>query len=171
MALKVGPPFSPLVVGRSSVVLVFYSLWLLLGGPCGTWRNRRLQLPRRKGEHQPPSGGIRYVSLVTPQVLHLTASIEYELHIASLSCPKCPSGGKHHTLDTPSDRLKLTLARSYKNLSSLTRIGLGAGAIAWGAIGLYLSDRVEEKLGYTPTEADKEALDRLTPKIHVVERE
>jgi hypothetical protein len=30
---------------------------------------------------------------------------------------------------------------------------------------------VESKLGFTPTEADKAELEKLTPKIHVVERE
>jgi hypothetical protein len=43
--------------------------------------------------------------------------------------------------------------------------------LAWGAVGLYLSDRAEEKFGFTPTEEDKAALARLTPKIHVIERE
>ncbi|RKU47225.1 hypothetical protein DL546_008451 [Coniochaeta pulveracea] len=60
--------------------------------------------------------------------------------------------------------------QAYRNLSSLTRIGVGAGIIAWATVGLYLSDSVEEKLGFTPTEADKEALDRFKPQIHVIER-
>lgn len=61
--------------------------------------------------------------------------------------------------------------RSYRNLPTVARLGVGGGFVAWGVIGLYLSDKVEEKLGYTATEEDKAALDRLTPKIHVVDRE
>lgn len=43
--------------------------------------------------------------------------------------------------------------------------------MAWGVAGLYLSDRAEEKFGYTPTEQDKTALEKLKPKIHVVDRD
>jgi len=50
------------------------------------------------------------------------------------------------------------------------RIGVGVGIIAWGAIGLYLSDRAEERYGLTPSEADKAALEKVTPKILVVDR-
>lgn len=42
--------------------------------------------------------------------------------------------------------------------------------MAWGLIGSYLSDRAEEKFGYTPTEADKAALNQMLPKVDVVER-
>lgn len=35
---------------------------------------------------------------------------------------------------------------------------------------MYLSDRAEERFGYTPSEQDKAALERMKPKIHVVER-
>ena len=53
----------------------------------------------------------------------------------------------------------------------MARLGVGGGLLAWGVVGLYFSDKVEEKLGYTPTEEDKAALDRMTPKFHAVERE
>ncbi|KEZ41082.1 hypothetical protein SAPIO_CDS7138 [Scedosporium apiospermum] len=62
------------------------------------------------------------------------------------------------------------LFQAYKNLSSTMRIGVGVGIIAWGAIGLYLSDRAEERYGLTPSEADKAALEKVTPKILVVDR-
>jgi len=55
-------------------------------------------------------------------------------------------------------------------LSSNAKLGFGVGMLAWGIVGLRLSDKAEEKLGYTPTEADKAALERLTPKIHAVSR-
>ncbi len=63
------------------------------------------------------------------------------------------------------------LARSYRNLPTLAKLGVGGGLLVWGVVGLYVSDRAEEKFGFTPTEEDKAALERLTPKIHVVERE
>jgi hypothetical protein len=61
--------------------------------------------------------------------------------------------------------------RSYRNLPTLAKLGVGGGLLAWGAIGLFLSDRAEETFGFKPTEEEKAALDRLTPKIHVVERQ
>jgi len=61
--------------------------------------------------------------------------------------------------------------KSYRRLPSRTRVGVGLGVIAWGVIGLAVSDRAEEKFGFTPTEQDKAALDRVTPKIHAVDRE
>ncbi|KAB5572364.1 hypothetical protein GE09DRAFT_1216929 [Coniochaeta sp. 2T2.1] len=64
----------------------------------------------------------------------------------------------------------MSLWRSYRNLPTMAKLGVGCGIFAWGVAGLYLSDRAEEKFGFTPTEEDKAALDRLTPKIHVVER-
>lgn len=39
-------------------------------------------------------------------------------------------------------------------------MGVGAGIIAWGAAGLYLSDRAEERLGLAPTEEDRRELRR-----------
>lgn len=65
----------------------------------------------------------------------------------------------------------LTSYRAYQNLSSKTRLGVGVGILAWGAAGLYISDAAEEKLGYTPTEKDKQELDKWTPHLTVVERE
>ena len=50
-------------------------------------------------------------------------------------------------------------------------MGVGFGIIAWGAGGLYLSDRAEDKFGYTPTDQDREDLRKMTPRIVTVDRE
>lgn len=60
--------------------------------------------------------------------------------------------------------------RSFRNLSPKARIGVGAAFLAWGTIGLYISDNAEKKLGFEPTEKDREELDAVVPKITVVER-
>jgi hypothetical protein len=60
--------------------------------------------------------------------------------------------------------------RSYRNLSPRTRIGVGIGILAWGFIGLQLSDRAEEKFGLKPTEEDKAALSQLAPRIIAVDK-
>lgn len=62
-------------------------------------------------------------------------------------------------------------SRTYRGLNFKTRLGVGAGLLIWGVIGLQFSDKAGEKLGYAPTEADKAALDKMTPKIHTVPRE
>lgn len=46
-------------------------------------------------------------------------------------------------------------------------MAVGAGFLAWGTIGLYLSDTAEKKLGMEPSEQDKAAL----PRIIAVERD
>lgn len=61
--------------------------------------------------------------------------------------------------------------RSYQNLSPRARLSVGAGLLAWGVVGLLLSERAEQKLGLTPSEEDKAALDRMLPKITVAERD
>lgn len=63
----------------------------------------------------------------------------------------------------------LTQLRAYNNLSSKTRVGLGMGIIAWGAVGLYLSDRAEEK--YEAPPEDKAVVDRYVPRVTVVEKD
>ncbi|KOS17824.1 hypothetical protein ESCO_003038 [Escovopsis weberi] len=62
------------------------------------------------------------------------------------------------------------MLKTYKNLSPRTRLGVGVAILAWGVAGLYLSDRAEERFGYTPTEQDREALRRMTPRIVSVDR-
>lgn len=43
--------------------------------------------------------------------------------------------------------------------------------LAWGAIGLQLSDRAEARYGFTPTDEDKAALAKMLPSITAVDRE
>ncbi|OTB00088.1 hypothetical protein M426DRAFT_40814, partial [Hypoxylon sp. CI-4A] len=59
--------------------------------------------------------------------------------------------------------------RTFRNLSPKTRIGVGLGLLAWGVIGLQVSDRAEERY-FKPTEEDKEALAKALPRITAVER-
>ncbi|KAL2021953.1 hypothetical protein VTK56DRAFT_6372 [Thermocarpiscus australiensis] len=65
----------------------------------------------------------------------------------------------------------MSLWQAYRGLSPKTRLAFGAGLLVWGFAGLQFSDTIAAKLGYAPTEADKAALERMTPKIHVVPRE
>ena len=62
------------------------------------------------------------------------------------------------------------LSRAFKNLDRKTRAGVGLAVITWGAVGLYLSDRAEERFGYTPTDKDQEVLRDYTPKIITVDK-
>ncbi|KAI1403402.1 hypothetical protein F4819DRAFT_484672 [Hypoxylon fuscum] len=64
----------------------------------------------------------------------------------------------------------MSLLQSFRNLSPRTRVGVGLGLLAWGAIGLQLSDRAEERYGFTPTEEDKAALAKVMPRITAVDR-
>ncbi|KFX90668.1 hypothetical protein O988_03407 [Pseudogymnoascus sp. VKM F-3808] len=48
---------------------------------------------------------------------------------------------------------------------------IGMGLLSWGAIGLYATDTAEEKLGFKPSEEEKAALQAITPRISVVDRE
>lgn len=43
-------------------------------------------------------------------------------------------------------------------------------SLSRGLAGPYVSDKVGEMFGFKPTEADKEALERIKPKIQVIER-
>ncbi|TVY19230.1 hypothetical protein LARI1_G002197 [Lachnellula arida] len=61
----------------------------------------------------------------------------------------------------------MSFIQSFRNLSPRTRMGLGVGFLAWGTIGLYISDRAEKKFGLEASERDREALPRIT----LVERE
>lgn len=63
------------------------------------------------------------------------------------------------------------IPRAYKNLSPRTRIGVGLSIIAWGLAGPYLSDAAESRLGYTPTDKDRDELERMTPRITAVDRD
>ena len=59
---------------------------------------------------------------------------------------------------------------AYKRLSPKSRLAVGVAVIAWGGVGLYISDRAEERLGYTPTEKDKADLRKYAPTITEVSK-
>jgi len=65
----------------------------------------------------------------------------------------------------------LTSPRTFKSLSPKTRISVGVAFLAWGTIGLYISDKAEKKLGLEPSEKDREALEAVVPRITLVDRE
>lgn len=60
--------------------------------------------------------------------------------------------------------------RAYKNLKPLHRAGIGAAAIAWGAAGLWLSERAGERY-FVPTEEEKARMEELRPRVTFVDRE
>ncbi|EFY93497.1 fatty acid activator Faa4, putative [Metarhizium acridum CQMa 102] len=62
------------------------------------------------------------------------------------------------------------MLKAYKNLSPKTRAGVGIGLIAWSVVGLHLSDQAEKKLGYEPSEKDKEELWKWAPKVTTVDK-
>ncbi|KAI1823108.1 hypothetical protein F4861DRAFT_347532 [Xylaria intraflava] len=64
----------------------------------------------------------------------------------------------------------MSLLQSFRNLSSKARIGVGLGLLAWGAIGLQLSDRAEERY-FKPTEEDRAALREMAPRITAIDHD
>jgi hypothetical protein len=48
---------------------------------------------------------------------------------------------------------------------------LGGGIMAYAVVGMYLTDKAEEKFNFKPTEQDREELQKVLPKIITVERE
>jgi hypothetical protein len=61
-------------------------------------------------------------------------------------------------------------ARIYKNFGLKGRLAVGFSILAWGAVGLYMSDRAEEQYGFVPSKEEKEKVDRLFPTVTVVDR-
>ncbi|GAW12126.1 hypothetical protein ANO14919_014840 [Xylariales sp. No.14919] len=59
--------------------------------------------------------------------------------------------------------------QSFRNLSPKARIGVGLGLLAWGVVGLQLSDRAEERY-FKPTDEDRDALRQMAPRITTVDR-
>jgi hypothetical protein len=47
---------------------------------------------------------------------------------------------------------------------------IGVGIMAYAGVGLFLSDKAEEKFGLTPTERDMAELREALPKITTVDR-
>ncbi|KAI9746209.1 MAG: hypothetical protein M1818_000890 [Claussenomyces sp. TS43310] len=65
----------------------------------------------------------------------------------------------------------MSLWQSFKSLSPRTRLAVGCGLLAWGVLGPYMSDAAEKKLGFEPSQRDKDNLEAATPKIRLVERD
>ena len=55
-------------------------------------------------------------------------------------------------------------------MGSRARLGFGLGVMAWGAVGLYISDQ-SEKWGMKASKEEKEVVNRMVPKITVVDNE
>ena len=64
----------------------------------------------------------------------------------------------------------LTVLRWYKGIPTRTRMLVGVGIMGYAAAAMFVTDRVEEKMGLKATEADKEELKRSMPTITVVDR-
>lgn len=56
-------------------------------------------------------------------------------------------------------------------MSPRTRLGVGLGLLAWGVVGLQLSDRAEEKYGFKASDEEKARLSQLAPRIVTVDRD
>lgn len=61
--------------------------------------------------------------------------------------------------------------RSYRNLSTRTRLLFGLGLMGYAAFGLWAEPRVERTLGMVPTEEEKEDLEKkISVRIRSVEK-
>ena len=47
---------------------------------------------------------------------------------------------------------------------------MGLGLLAWSGIGLWLTDKAEERFGMAPTEESKKELAAMIPRIRVVDK-
>lgn len=68
-------------------------------------------------------------------------------------------------------RVSMSIWQKYRSLAPRTRVLIGVGIMGYAGLGLLLSDTAEEKFGLVPTEKDKEELDRIIPKIKLVDRD
>jgi hypothetical protein len=71
----------------------------------------------------------------------------------------------------PPSRAAANVFRWYKGLTPKSRLMLGGGIMAYAVVGMYLTDKAEEKFNFKPTEQDREELQKVLPKIITVERE
>ncbi|KAK6333873.1 hypothetical protein TWF730_004056 [Orbilia blumenaviensis] len=60
--------------------------------------------------------------------------------------------------------------RWFTGLSKTSRLALGGGLIAYGLVGEYMTDKVGDAFGLTPTEQDKQDLKAMIPKISTVDK-
>jgi hypothetical protein len=58
----------------------------------------------------------------------------------------------------------------YRSLHPRTRMLLGAGVVLYGVAGLAISDWVEKRFGFEPTEEEKKKLQEVVPRVRTVER-
>ncbi|KAF2722005.1 hypothetical protein K431DRAFT_223110 [Polychaeton citri CBS 116435] len=65
----------------------------------------------------------------------------------------------------------MPLWQNYRTLTPRIRIFIGVGIMAYAGAGIFLSDRAEESLGFTPSEEDRRRLREAVPKIQLVDRE
>ncbi|KAK7927792.1 hypothetical protein PG985_004790 [Apiospora marii] len=65
----------------------------------------------------------------------------------------------------------MSVLQSFRNLSPRMRLGVGLGLLAWGAVGLQLSDRAEDKYGFKASDEEKARLRQLVPRIVTVDRD
>ena len=66
---------------------------------------------------------------------------------------------------------RLTIVSWFRGLPPKMQGMIGAGLLAWGTAGLFISDAAEKNMGFEPTEQEKEALRSVVPKISMVERD
>ena len=62
-------------------------------------------------------------------------------------------------------------ARSYRLLSTRTRLIIGVGIMTYAGFGILVSDKAEQVFGFVPTEQDKQRLQEAIPKVHALDRE
>ena len=79
--------------------------------------------------------------------------------------------GHHHHHHHHHTRIKANKknSRAYTSINPKTRAILGLGIITWAGIGLYVSDKAEEKFGFTPSEEEKRRLEAAMPRVIAVE--
>ncbi|KAL1386301.1 hypothetical protein HDK64DRAFT_339071 [Phyllosticta capitalensis] len=61
----------------------------------------------------------------------------------------------------------MSLWQAYRASAPKTKLLVGAGLMAWGAVGLFSTPKTEEAFNMVPTAEDKSKL----PSIHVVDKE
>ncbi|RKF76036.1 hypothetical protein GcM1_230077 [Golovinomyces cichoracearum] len=83
----------------------------------------------------------------------------------NMPLPPLPSGAR-----PGGSRIAVLLPQSVRNLPSRTRLLVGVAFLAWGTMGLYLTEPVEKKLGLEPCAEEKEKLGQFFPRIEVVEK-
>lgn len=110
----------------------------------------------------------QYVSLPLSPYSSSPSSHPSSPSFSCLTHPPLPSLEKKYT---PQTNAPPQTHRSYRNLSTKTRLLVGVGIITYALAGQYISDAAETKFGYTPTEAEKERLERVMPRIRVLDKE